>query len=153
MPNNPITNNMKKPKRKRNLPESLKKKVVILQRFKCANFPNSNLKFIDQYNCPLYTTNDGLFDESGWEIDHIIEFSSGGSDDVSNLQALCPSCHRVKTKNFMIDSLNSVKKRVDDSTYFNSHLSEWFRDEYEITTDKNNVLGIKNIYENFKINY
>lgn len=89
-------------KRKRNVSETLKKKVVFNQKNKCANFPNSNLKYIDQYKCPLYIYNNGLFDESGYEIDHIIEFCIGGSDDITNLQALCTSCHTVKTKNFQI---------------------------------------------------
>ena len=32
-----------------------------------------------------------------YDIDHIIPLSRGGSDDVGNLQALCPGCHRKKT--------------------------------------------------------
>lgn len=31
------------------------------------------------------------------EVDHIINKASGGSDDASNLQAICVSCHRRKT--------------------------------------------------------
>ena len=37
------------------------------------------------------------FDESGYQIDHIVELRHGGSNDTSNLQALCPACHSVKT--------------------------------------------------------
>lgn len=31
--------------------------------------------------------------------DHIINRASGGSDDLSNLQALCTDCHKTKTAN------------------------------------------------------
>jgi len=86
--------------KKRYVSEITKKHVVILQNFKCANSPNSNLKNIGKYKCHLYQIGDGSFNESGWEIDHIVEFSIGGSDDISNLQALCVCCHQVKTNNF-----------------------------------------------------
>lgn len=32
------------------------------------------------------------------EVDHIVPKSNGGSDDLSNLQTLCRSCHIAKTK-------------------------------------------------------
>lgn len=32
-----------------------------------------------------------------YEIDHVIRLDRGGSNEVSNLEALCPSCHRSKT--------------------------------------------------------
>lgn len=32
-----------------------------------------------------------------WHIDHIVSRSQGGSDDDSNLQLLCASCHSKKT--------------------------------------------------------
>lgn len=31
------------------------------------------------------------------EVDHIVPKSSGGSDDESNLQAICADCHKAKT--------------------------------------------------------
>jgi 5-methylcytosine-specific restriction protein A len=32
-----------------------------------------------------------------YEVDHIIRLQHGGSNEIDNLQALCPSCHRNKT--------------------------------------------------------
>ena len=32
-----------------------------------------------------------------YEIDHVVRLDRGGSNEVSNLEALCPSCHRSKT--------------------------------------------------------
>lgn len=34
---------------------------------------------------------------SATDVDHIIPRSQGGSDDLSNLQALCHECHKKKT--------------------------------------------------------
>tara|TARA_B110000090_G_C13346104_1_gene433029 strand:- start:86 stop:673 length:588 start_codon:yes stop_codon:yes gene_type:complete len=39
-----------------------------------------------------------------FEVDHIVEIADGGEDISSNLQALCPPCHRRKTK------LNQLRK-------------------------------------------
>ena len=32
-----------------------------------------------------------------YEVDHIMRLEFGGNNDISNLQALCPNCHRLKT--------------------------------------------------------
>ena len=71
----------------RNVTESQKRRVAGRQRFKCA-------ESIPDYTCPLKGE---PFDESGYEIDHIQELRDGGSNELTNLQALCISCHRVKT--------------------------------------------------------
>ena len=31
------------------------------------------------------------------EVDHILPKAKGGTDDISNLQAICSECHRFKT--------------------------------------------------------
>jgi 5-methylcytosine-specific restriction endonuclease McrA len=32
-----------------------------------------------------------------YEVDHILRLEYGGDNNVENLQALCPNCHRYKT--------------------------------------------------------
>jgi hypothetical protein len=46
----------------------------------------------------MWKSNGGYFDESGFQIDHIVEVKHGGGNELVNLQMLCPSCHSVKTK-------------------------------------------------------
>ena len=72
---------------KRKVSAAVKKQVAGTQRFTCA----SN---VEGYSCPL---NGNPFDEAGFEIDHIKPLSEGGSNEPSNLQALCLMCHRVKS--------------------------------------------------------
>jgi hypothetical protein len=72
---------------KRRVTASMKKEVAGRQRYTCA----AN---VDGYTCPLGSS---PFDEAGFEIDHIVELRNGGTNDLSNLQALCLMCHRVKT--------------------------------------------------------
>jgi hypothetical protein len=52
----------------------------------------------------------GNFNRSGYDIDHIVEVADGGTDAIENLQALCPSCHRVKS----IASMAARTKRKRD---------------------------------------
>lgn len=90
----------------RKVSDSQKKRVAGRQRYKCAaSVPN--------YPCPL---NGEPFDESGYEIDHIIELRDGGSNDLSNLQALCPMCHRVKTSRKTSEMSRSSIKQTEDSS-------------------------------------
>lgn len=46
----------------------------------------------DNYTCRAC----GLITKS-LEVDHIINIAEGGTDDDSNLQALCIPCHKAKT--------------------------------------------------------
>jgi 5-methylcytosine-specific restriction endonuclease McrA len=77
-----------------------KKQIAGKQRFCCAG--------ISGYKCPL---DKKPFDESGYEIDHILELCNGGSNEDSNLQALCLMCHRVKTSRMqMAPKISKPKK-------------------------------------------
>ena len=96
--------------KKRKVTESTKKLVAGNQWFKCANKPDSKLKRLEDYECPLWckvTDNRGCFDGTGYEIDHIDEVSVSGDNDLCNLQALCKMCHCMKTKMFMREHMKS----------------------------------------------
>lgn len=76
------------------------------QNHKCNNEPGSNLYNIGNYLCPFWKHYDGYIDESGFVIDHVAEYSSSKDDTKDNLQALCSSCHAVKTRNCMKEKGN-----------------------------------------------
>jgi len=106
----------------RNVSDAKKKNVAGKQYFKCANEPGKKLRGLDGYKCPLWQIpgrNQGCFDESGYEIDHIIEYCISKNDSVKNLHALCKMCHLVKTKRFAMsersDSSNDETDETDDS--------------------------------------
>lgn len=75
----PITVN-----RRTKLPEPKRRKIAARQDWKCAN-PDGN--------CNLK----GELEE--YDVDHIIPLMRGGLDNESNMQAICPACHRRKTEN------------------------------------------------------
>jgi len=87
----------------RKVTQAKKKQIAGRQRFCCS----AN---VEGYNCPL---DKKPFDESGYEIDHIVELCNGGSNEDSNLQALCIMCHRVKTSRSSISKVkvNPTPKR------------------------------------------
>ena len=53
---------------------------------------------------------DGPTDE--FEVDHYIPVALGGTNDLSNLQALCPPCHKLKTKKDVKDIAKSNRIRA-----------------------------------------
>lgn len=79
MPNQRILANQQiyKPKVKRNVSEQVKKKVAARQEWKCFRCGN-------------------LLDET-YEVDHTLALIDKGDNDLNNLRALCPNCHRKKT--------------------------------------------------------
>lgn len=90
-------------KNSRYIKKSVKEQILNEQKYCCAN-KSGNLPGLERYHCQLWSIDGpdkGKFRESGHDIDHIVEFSVSGNNDISNLQALCVDCHRVKTKRFM----------------------------------------------------
>ena len=93
--------------KKKYICREVKDMVLKNQQYKCANS-------IKDYNCLLWMINNGNFDESGYQFDHINEFCLSSDNTVNNIQALCPNCHAVKTKRFMGDkSMNSLERHND----------------------------------------
>lgn len=104
--NNKSNNGVNKRRRaKRNVPQELKQLVAGKQRFKCNNKPYSDNRGLEFYECVLWRLigpDQGCFDESGYEIDHILEHSLCEDDSENNLQALCRLCHTVKTRRYNV---------------------------------------------------
>lgn len=107
--------------------ETTKKLVAGRQYYKCANDPELMIKGLDNYECPLWKITGNKqgshrdssskygnqlpyfcrsFDESGYEIDHIVKHNLEGANKKSNLHALCKSCYTVKTKRFRSNELD-----------------------------------------------
>jgi hypothetical protein len=95
------------------IPQYIKNTILRRQNGKCANIPMRPALNLQDYICLLWQTNDGKFDEAGYNIDHIVEYSDSYNNHISNLQALCPNCHAVKTKRFMAQKLIDGKGRLN----------------------------------------
>ena len=67
---------------------------------RCANSTFNPALNLSDYRCPFWIYNNGLFDNSGYAIDHIDEVSITSNNELENLQALCHNCHAVKTRKF-----------------------------------------------------
>jgi 5-methylcytosine-specific restriction enzyme A len=76
-PRNFIHKNNVPNKIKRNVSESKKKYIASNQKWRCTHCKN-------------------LLDNT-YEVDHIIALYRGGTNDLTNLEALCRNCHGVKT--------------------------------------------------------
>lgn len=91
-----------------------KKRILGKQRYRCNN---AITPFISDYTCPLSYNPvlPGVLDEAGCEYDHILELAEGGSNDLTNFQALCVSCHRVKTARYNYERMkNKPNNPVED---------------------------------------
>lgn len=94
------------------LSDAQKRMVAGSQSYKCANNLDVTLKGLETYQCPLWqkdlNDNQGSFDESGFDLDHINELSTSFDNSIENFQALCKSCHSVKTKKFLMKKTNNA---------------------------------------------
>lgn len=140
------------------LPEATKKRIAGKQHYKCANKPGSNLKGLEGYDCLCWGNKDvdnrGAFDESGYEIDHIIEFCISQDDSDTNLQALCISCHKVKSKRFMsIDENRKYykSKKIKVNEYSSEVFEEFTKEELTETKKATDVMLLDKIYKYFII--
>jgi len=132
--------------KRKSIPESVKKTVASRQVFKCANNPNSNLKGLENYDCPQWQKDEdkGIFDEACYNIDHITEITIGGTNDIDNLQALCVPCHSVKTRMFYVDKYfdDCNQDNFNQDTEFNNkmdvnkHIKDTFTGNNSSTNDK-----------------
>ena len=82
-----------------------KKKVAASQEWKCKSCSN-------------------ILNEC-FEIDHIVCLKDQGSNEESNLQALCPNCHRIKTNNDISKTKEpkKPKEKIILPTWWNEYLN------------------------------
>ena len=123
----------------RNVSEAKKKTVAGRQFFKCANRPGLLISGLENYKCPLWQlveNNKGSFDESGYEIDHIVEHSISGNDKINNLQALCKMCHTVKTKRFNSKLVDSESEEISSGELSDVTVSKKKPSAYNIFVSK-----------------
>jgi len=85
----------------RHIPDEIKKEILRIQDYKCANRPDRPATNLKDYPCLLWQSNNGNFDEASYQYDHINEYSLSKDSSAQNIQALCPNCHAVKTRRFM----------------------------------------------------
>ena len=131
----------------RKLTEAKKKSIASQQDFQCANKPGANLPGIEDYKCLLWARNDptklGNFDGAGYEIDHIKEFCDSKDDSDSNLQALCCSCHSVKTRNYMMNKKYKSRKNKSHDKYDSDDNDD--SDDNNDSDDNDDSDDIKNV--------
>ena len=84
--------------------------ILLKQNNKCANRPFAPALNLHDYPCYQWKFNYGDFNESGYIIHHINEFSLSEDNSIANIQALCPNCYAVKLKRF-----NKQKKHFTTS--------------------------------------
>lgn len=136
--------------------KSLKKKDVASdQFFKCANFLGSNLPGLEDYECPMWlkpvNKNPGSFDKSSYQIDHKFEFSLSHDDSRKNLQALCPCCHAVKTKLFMINKPIKLISICEPVKLISKSLELQYFINLFSAYETNFILTAKELFINFQL--
>ena len=76
---------------------------------KVSNLTKKKIASCQEWKCKSCSS---LLDEC-FEIDHIICIKDGGSNEESNLQALCPNCHRKKTNNDISKPKKELKEKKE----------------------------------------
>ena len=111
--------------------------IAARQRYKCANIPGLTLRRLENYECPLWARkkDKGIFDESGYDIDHIVEHSKSRDDSIKNLQALCKNCHSVKTRRFMLGVAYDDKNSTGDNDGNSEVIEENWREKMRIESE------------------
>jgi 5-methylcytosine-specific restriction enzyme A len=82
---------------KKTKPKKTKRKKVIKTKKRSRSIPTSvRVDVLKKDNCRCVFCG-ATAQETQLQIDHIIPFSKGGSNDLSNLQTLCRECNRGKS--------------------------------------------------------
>jgi hypothetical protein len=138
-----MTNKIKR----KNISQKIKNEILIKQNFKCANIPGVHIRYLSNFSCPLWTRSNGDLEkisdtpsEYAYNIDHIVEHSISSDNNISNLCALCISCHYIKTRNYL-NVLDYSKKKSYEVQVPTCHFNL-----YEYTESDNLTIFSKSEY-------
>lgn len=92
---------------------------------KVSNLTKKKVASCQEWKCKSCSS---LLDEC-FEIDHIICIKDGGSNEESNLQALCPNCHRKKTNNDISKPKKEAKEKKEQKE--KTGLPSWWNEYLE----------------------
>jgi hypothetical protein len=150
-----------KNKKKKRKAFTTDEKIYLFQRqfnYFCGNYPKSNLSSILGFHCNSYNNPSESFitqRQDFFEIEHLIQFSRGGEDNLSNCYLLCSNCHRVKTKkernkeNLKIMEeefkLNKDELCNDFRKHFKKNLKEYINENNFHKTHKKEIKRLNDI--------
>lgn len=81
----------------------------------CSEAMKRRIAFGQQYRCALCHH----LLPAAWHVDHVVPLHRGGSNNISNLAVLCPTCHCTKSQLEMIQWHEMQNERRErKSRYF-----------------------------------
>lgn len=141
----------------KHISEYTKKLIAGNQFHRCANDPDPDSlinkrmpkesRGLGNFECPLYKIqgeNRGLFGPGGYQIDHIVEKARKGSNNETNLQALCQICHAYKTSKFMAKHMSKHQELYENEDLYEnekSHENEESCENEDLSSNNTNSFG------------
>jgi len=93
----------------------MKKTILNRQHHKCANYPDSNLFKLWNFQCPIWDSKRyGHIKDGEYKITNIIDFER--INDVNNQQALCWDCYYQRHKISKFTSLSHIDAALSEKS-------------------------------------
>lgn len=111
-------------------------------------------RIIDLYFRTTYTTDESLVDEDEYiylanPYYKTTEFQE--KHKYALIRILLDEHKKYKKRNFIIDLPKSIKERTQNYLDLSYTIVKWFKETYEHTKDKKNIIKIKDLYNDFTV--